>query len=268
MEIIAIVNQKGGVGKSTSTINLGVSLAQHKKRVLLVDLDPQGNLTMGLVTPTPDALENTIATQIGLLTAGEDAHLSDCIIHSEEGVDILPSNLDLSGTAIGLWNTVSRETVLKRLLKPIKSQYDYILIDCPPSLEILTVNALVAADSVIVPVTPDYYATKGLELLTRTIKSIRMTLNPKLKINGILLTMTSEQASFYREVKEHVQKNIGKMIPVYQASIPRAVKAAEAPQSQKSIFAHQKNGKVAKAYDEAVAELLSRERSKEKEMER
>lgn len=265
METIAIVNQKGGVGKTTSAINLGVSLGQHKKRVLLVDLDPQANLTMGLITPSPDLLEHTISNELVGVTQGEDNHLSACIVHSNEGVDIIPSNLDLSGTAVSLWNAVSRETVLKRLLKNIKNKYDYVLIDCPPSLEILTVNALVAADSVIVPVTPDYYATKGLELLTKTIRSIKLTLNPKLKINGILLTMTSGQAAFYKEVSDHVQKDIGRSIPVFRTEIPRAVKAAEAPQTQKSIHLHQKNGKVSKAYDSAAVEIISRERISELE---
>lgn len=265
METIAIVNQKGGVGKTTSTINLGVSLAQQKKTVLLIDLDPQANLTMGLLTPYPDLLDYTISNELIRVTQGEENQLSKCIVHSDEGVDILPSNLDLSGTAVSLWNVVSRETVLKRLIRNVKSKYDYILVDCPPSLEILTVNALVAADSVIVPVTPDYYATKGLELLTKTIRSLKMTLNPKLKINGILLTMTSGQATFYREVSDHVQKDIGKSIPVFRTEIPRAVKAAEAPQSQKSIHLHQKNGKVSKAYDSAAREIVNRERTKELE---
>ena len=261
MEVIAIVNQKGGVGKTTSTINLGVALSREDRRVLLIDLDPQSNLTMGLVTPDPYKLTNTVRECMERVIRGSDPLVEDAILTSIEGVDILPSNLDLIETEINLGNAVSRETVLKRLLKPLKNKYDYVLIDCPPSLGIFTLNALTAADSVIVPVNPEYFATKGLELLTRTIRSVRSTLNPKLKIKGILLTMTSSRAVFYKEVRSYVQNEIGRSVPVFASEIPLAVKAAEAPQSQKSIFAHDKNNLVAKAYAATVGEILAKEKA-------
>ena len=187
---IAIVNQKGGVGKTTSTVNLGVGLAQAGNRVLLVDDDPQHSLTISLgIRNADDDLDTTLATAMQAEIRDESVPWEEGIIHSGEGVDLLPANIELSGVEMSLFNAMSREQVLKSVLSRVKENYDYILIDCMPSLGLMSVNALVAADSVIIPSAPDFLSTKGLNLLIRTISRVRRQINPKLKIDGILMTM-------------------------------------------------------------------------------
>lgn len=187
---IAIVNQKGGVGKTTSTVNLGVGLAQAGNRVLLVDDDPQHSLTISLgIRNADEDLDTTLATAMQAEIRDESVPWEEGIIHSDEGVDLLPANIELSGVEMSLFNAMSREQVLKSGLSRVKENYDYILIDCMPSLGLMSVNALVAADSVIIPSAPDFLSTKGLNLLIRTISRVRRQINPKLKIDGILMTM-------------------------------------------------------------------------------
>ena len=187
---IAIVNQKGGVGKTTSTVNLGVGLAQAGNRVLLVDDDPQHSLTISLgIRNADENLDTTLATAMQAEIRDESVPWEEGIIHSDEGVDLLPANIELSGVEMSLFNAMSREQVLKSVLSRVKENYDYILIDCMPSLGLMSVNALVAADSVIIPSAPDFLSTKGLNLLIRTISRVRRQINPKLKIDGILMTM-------------------------------------------------------------------------------
>ncbi len=187
---IAIVNQKGGVGKTTSTVNLGVGLAQAGNRVLLVDDDPQHSLTISLgIRNADDDLDTTLATAMQAEIRDESVPWEEGIIHSGEGVDLLPANIELSGVEMSLFNAMSREQVLKSVLSRVKENYDYILIDCMPSLGLMSVNALAAADSVIIPSAPDFLSTKGLNLLIRTISRVRRQINPKLKIDGILMTM-------------------------------------------------------------------------------
>ncbi len=187
---IAIVNQKGGVGKTTSTVNLGVGLAQAGNRVLLVDDDPQHSLTISLgIRNADEDLDTTLATAMQAEIRDESVPWEEGIIHSDEGVDLLPANIELSGVEMSLFNAMSREQVLKSVLSRVKENYDYILIDCMPSLGLMSVNALVAADSVIIPSAPDFLSTKGLNLLIRTISRVRRQINPKLKIDGILMTM-------------------------------------------------------------------------------
>ena len=187
---IAIVNQKGGVGETTSTVNLGVGLAQAGNRVLLVDDDPQHSLTISLgIRNADEDLDTTLATAMQAEIRDESVPWEEGIIHSDEGVDLLPANIELSGVEMSLFNAMSREQVLKSVLSRVKENYDYILIDCMPSLGLMSVNALVAADSVIIPSAPDFLSTKGLNLLIRTISRVRRQINPKLKIDGILMTM-------------------------------------------------------------------------------
>ena len=188
---IAIVNQKGGVGKTTSTVNLGVGLAQAGSRVLLVDDDPQHSLTISLgIRNADEDLDTTLATAMEAEIRDESVPWEEGIIHSDEGVDLLPANIELSGVEMSLFNAMSREQVLKSVLSRVKENYDYILIDCMPSLGLMSINALVAADSVIIPSAPDFLSTKGLNLLIRTISKVRRQINPKLKIDGILMTMS------------------------------------------------------------------------------
>ena len=243
---IAIVNQKGGVGKTTSTVNLGVGLAQAGNRVLLVDDDPQHSLTISLgIRNADEDLDTTLAT----------AMQEEGIIHSDEGVDLLPANIELSGVEMSLFNAMSREQVLKSVLSRVKENYDYILIDCMPSLGLMSVNALVAADSVIIPSAPDFLSTKGLNLLIRTISRVRRQINPKLKIEGILLTMTDSRTNYGKQISNLIRQAYGKNLKVFEQTIPRSVRAAETSAVGNSIFQHDPKGKVAEAYKSLAKEV-------------
>ena len=187
-KVIAITNQKGGVGKTTTTVNLGVGLANMGKRVLLIDADPQGSLTVSLGIKKPDDLSVSIATVMQDVIEDRDTPDGSGIIHHEEGVDLLPSNIELSGLEVSLFNTMSRESILKGYLDTVKSKYDYALIDCMPSLGMMTINALVAADSVLIPTQPNFLSTKGLNLLMRSVARVKKQINPKLRMPPSLST--------------------------------------------------------------------------------
>ena len=200
MQTIALVNQKGGVGKSTTAVNLGIGLARQGKKVLLVDADSQGNLTEMLGWQQPDKLEHTLSNLLEKVICDEPLNIEEGILHHEEGVDLIPSNIELSGMEVVLVNTMSRETVLRTYLNEIKRQYDYILIDCSPSLGMITLNALTAADKVIIPVQVHFLPVKGLEQLLKTVNKVKRQLNPKLQIGGILLTMVEGRSSFSKDI--------------------------------------------------------------------
>lgn len=191
-KVIAIVNQKGGVGKTTTTVNLGAGLVMEGKRILLIDGDPQGSLTISLGVKSPDNLDVSLATLMNDVINDRDFHEYDGIIRHEEGMDLLPSNIELSGMETMLFNVMSREYILRNYIETVRKNYDYVLIDCMPSLGMMTINALVAADSVIIPSQPNFLSTKGLDLLLRSISKIKRGINPDLKIDGILLTMVTE----------------------------------------------------------------------------
>ena len=263
-KVIAVVNQKGGVGKTTTTENLGIGLAKEGKKVLLIDMDHQGSLTISLGYPTPDELYPTVSDMFEKVINDSLADSKAGIIKQREGVDLLPGNIELSGLEVSLVNIMSRETVLKQYLNTIKKDYDYILLDCMSSLGMITMNALVAADSVLIPVQAQYLSAKGLEQLLMTVSKVRRQINPKLKIDGIVLTMVDKRTNYAKEISSLIRTLYGGMLNVFKTDIPHSVRAAEISAEGKSIFEHDPKGKVAEAYRELTKEVLAIDEKKRK----
>lgn len=254
-KVIALTNQKGGVGKTTTAVNLGVCLSKQGKKVLLVDADAQANLTMSLGYPRPDDLPISLATIMQDIIDDKPFDVQKGILHHSEGVDLLPSNIELSGLEVRLINAISRERVLTTCINEVKKNYDYVLVDCMPSLGMLTINALAAADSVVIPTQPHYLSAKGLELLLRSVSKVRRQINPHLRIDGILMTMVMPRTNISKEVTALVRSAYGQNIKVFDAQIPHSIRAVEATAEGKSIFAYDKGGKVAAAYEQFGKEV-------------
>lgn len=255
-KVIAVVNQKGGTGKTTTCENLGVGLARDGKKVLLVDVDPQASLTIALGNPQPDELSVTLSDMMAKVLQDREIPPGEGILHHAEGVDLMPSNISLAAMDVSLVNAMSRERVLKQYLDTVKPEYDYILLDCTPSLGMLTINALASADTALVPVQAQYLSAKGLEQLLHTVNQVKRQINPKLKVEGILLTMVDSRTNSAKEVATAIREAYGSKIPVFLTSIPRSVRAAETSSIGVSIFGHDPKGKVAKAYHTLTKEVL------------
>ena len=255
-KVIALTNQKGGVGKTTTAVNLGVGLAKQGKKVLLIDADAQANLTMALGYNRPDDLPFTLSTVMQDIIDDKSVDVSQGIIHHEEGVDLIPSNIEMSGLEVRLINALSRESVLKTYVNEVKRDYDFVLIDCMPSLGMITINSLAAADSVVIPTQPHYLSAKGLELLLRTVSKVKRQINPKLRIDGILMTMVMPRTNISKDIISSVKSAYGQKIRVFDTQIPHSVRAVEATAEGKSIFAYDKGGKVAAAYEQFAKEVV------------
>ncbi len=254
-KIISIVNQKGGVGKTTTAINLGIGLQKLNKKVLLVDLDSQANLTIGMGFD-PEEISETIADMI-FKKLNDDSMKMDKQKYTlnREGVDIIPSDMKLSGIENMMINAMNREYILKNILEEISEDYDYVLIDCLPSLGMLTINALAAADSIIIPVQAQFYSLKGMEQLMGTVAKIKRQINKRLAIEGILLTMYDKRTSLSKEVASAVRQVYGNEIKVFETIIGISTKAAEAPSQGLSLIKYDAKGEAAKSYLRLASEI-------------
>ena len=254
-KVIAVANQKGGVGKSTTVFNLGAGLAANGQKVLLVDVDPQGDLTKMLGLRKPNDLPLTLGNAMNNIVAGVSGNEHPEIQTHYEGFDFVPGNRTLSAVEVGLVNVMSRETVLRQYIDEIKKDYDYVLLDCRPSLGMLVINVLSASDYVLVPVQAEYFAAEDMTELINTVQNIKRQINPKLKIGGVFMTMANE-TKFRKNVVASVKATYGKHLPIMQAVVPDTVRLAEISTADRSIFKHEPKGKAAEAYRTLVKEVM------------
>lgn len=256
-KVIALANQKGGVGKTTTALSLAAGLTDKGSRVLLIDADPQGSLTLSCGIANPDELEYSLANVMTDIVKDIDVEKKKGIITTDEHIDIMTGNVLLSGIEVELVNVMQREQVLAQYVELQRDSYDYIIIDCSPSLGMLTINALAAADSVIIPTQANYLSVKGLELLMGTIARIRKRINRKLTIEGILITMVDGRTKLAKDISALIRSIYGDNVRIFSTEIPQSVKAQETAMIGKSIYKHNRTGKVAQAYRAFTEEFVT-----------
>ena len=255
--VISASNHNAGVGKTVTCVNLGIGLAREGKKVLLIDADPQGSLSISLGVQEPDKLSYSLATVMMNIINDEEIDVRKGIIHHEEGVDLMPGNIELSGLEISLIGVISRETILREYIDQVREIYDYIIIDCMPSLGMLTINALACADSVLIPVQAAYLPVKGLQQLIKTIGRVKIQLNPRLKFEGILLTMVDNRTNYAKDIAMQVYDAYSTSIKVFDVEIPMSVRAAEISAEGSSIYLYDPRGKAAFAYTSLIKEVMN-----------
>lgn len=255
-KVISVSNQKGGVAKTTTAGNLAIGLAKEDFRVLAIDMDPQGDLTASLLEGEPDEIDVTVATIMDRLARDEEIEETMGII-SVKGIDLLPSNVELAGLEVSLVSIMNRESVLKEYIEMQREHYDYIIIDCMPSLGMLTVNVLTAADSVLIPVEAAYLPSRGLQQLIKTIMKIKKRLNPTLRFEGILITRVQERTNLSKSIRTTIRETYSNQIRIFETTIPACVKVAESSAFQSSIFEYDPNGQAAEAYRKLVREVMN-----------
>lgn len=264
-KVIAVTNQKGGVGKTTTTENVAIGLARNGYNVLIVDFDPQGDLTSCLGWKNNDSLEHSVSSMLDDYINDNDINYESLILHHEEHVDLIPANIELADFEMRLVSVINREQTLSNCIEPLRNQYDYIFIDCPPSLGMLTVNALSAADEVLIPVQTQYLPAKGMTKLLQTVGKVQRKINSNLKITGIVMTLADLNTNLTKSTIETIRESFGKNIRVFDTIIPKATKASEASISGKSIYVYAKDSKVALAYENLTKELINNQKVKHKE---
>lgn len=255
--VIAIANQKGGVSKTTTTVNLGIGLARKGKKVLVIDADPQSSLTESLGFHQKDQLEVTLSSIMEKIMEDREVGQTEGILHHAEGIDLLPCNIELSGMEISIINAMSRETIMKRYIDQMREYYDYILIDCMPSLGMLTINAFAASDSVLIPVQAAYLPVKGLEQLIMTISRVRKHINPSIRFEGILISMVDSRTVYAREITRLIKENYGESLRIFDTMIPFSVRAAETSAAGVSIYNLYPEHKVTQAYEDLTGEVMA-----------
>lgn len=258
-KVIAICNQKGGVSKTTTTANLGVGLVRAGKKVLVIDADPQGNLSQSLGIENPDELEVALPNIMEQIMTGEEVDVTQGIVHHKEGLDLMPCNIDLSAVDVSLVHVLSREFIMKTYVDSMREFYDYILIDCMPSLGVITINSLTASDSVLIPVQAAYLPVKGLEQLIKTISLVKKLLNQEIQFEGILISMLNARTNYAKDIMELIREYYGEAIPIFDSKIPFSVKAAETSAAGVSIFTLDKKHPVAQAYEKLTEEVIAHE---------
>lgn len=255
---IAVANQKGGTGKTATTLSLGMALARSGQRVLLVDTDPQGDLTKSLGWKDPDALETTLANHLNAMIEGITLDPHEGILSHDEGIDLMPANIELAGMEMPVLMAMSREQLVNMWMSPLKAHYDFIIFDCAPTLGIIPINAFVASDSVLVPVSAEYLPASAMTGLLKTVRRVRRQINPSLEVEGILVTLSDGRNNLAHEVEQTIRERYGSTYRVFDTVIPRAVSAAEAPAAGRSVFSYDGEGKVARAFERLAEEVLDR----------